>query len=68
MLAALVLYLVMIYVSLGTRVAGDEGIELLIVAGLHFLDLDLRPQVHGHGSDEQDVDVEPAVPVLAGAL
>ena len=44
----------------------EERVELLVAAGLHFLDLDLGPGVHGDGSDEGDVDAEAAV--LAGAL
>lgn len=51
---------------LGDAVAGEEGVELLVAAGLHLLDLDLGPGVHGDGSDEGDVDAEAAV--LAGAL
>lgn len=51
---------------LGDAVAGEEGVELLVATGLHLLDLDLGPGVHGDGSDEGDVDAEAAV--LAGAL
>ncbi|KAM1483227.1 hypothetical protein TB2_034652 [Malus domestica] len=52
--------------GLESDLAGEEGVELLVAADLYFPDLDLRPQIHGHGSDERDVDVEPAM--LAGAL
>ncbi|KAM1044007.1 hypothetical protein ACFX2J_035003 [Malus domestica] len=52
--------------GLESDLAGEEGVKLLVAADLYFLDLDLRPQIHGHGSDERDVDVEPAM--LAGAL
>ncbi|MED6128179.1 hypothetical protein PIB30_095124 [Stylosanthes scabra] len=43
-----------------------ERDEILDIAGLHFLDLDLGPQVHGDESDEGDVDAETAV--FAGAF
>ena len=34
----------------------EEGVELVVAAGVHFLELDLGPGVHGDGSDEGDVD------------
>lgn len=51
---------------LGDSVSGEEGVEGVVAAGLHFLELDLGPGVHGDGPDEADVDAEAAV--LAGAL
>ncbi|KAA8524113.1 hypothetical protein F0562_010456 [Nyssa sinensis] len=36
----------------------NGAVELFIAISLHFLELDLRPRVHGDGSDEADMDTK----------
>ncbi|KAA8535801.1 hypothetical protein F0562_030798 [Nyssa sinensis] len=36
----------------------NGAVELFVAIGLHFLELDLRPRVHGDGLDEADMDTK----------
>ncbi|KAA8514943.1 hypothetical protein F0562_018270 [Nyssa sinensis] len=39
----------------------NGAVELFVAISLHFLELDLRPRVHGDGSDEADMDTKATV-------